>query len=320
RPRRSRDPRCFEPFIDLIDGVVCVSAEVTADELAEQLSPHGWRFPLLSDRDAPLREQVAASGFAAASSRFGPLCDNIVGMNWRLPDDNVIRLGERVVKTTTGYDLFRFMLATTGRFGSPVDYVLRLRIDSGPTKTRLLSGPFADLATAISAMMQSCWMHWFDAVDLIADSSTERLRVAINCPDAEWTLAESFLASVAAAHDLTMSPVADGVFFDGRPDIAFKTTPECVVELAREVAGSGAFTCVASCATGAVNAYLLDRQHGSNVEMSNDDLDRIRQLVESCEQALHERGGDWRSRHLPPPPLADAEREWVGVLEREFGG
>ena len=92
------------------------------------------------DDDASLRVALVglvrshgyrASGFASASSRFGPYCDNIMGMNWKLRDGHVVRIGERVVKSTTGYDLLRFLLNSDGRFGEPVDFVLRLRPDCG---------------------------------------------------------------------------------------------------------------------------------------------------------------------------------------------
>jgi len=50
-----------------------------------------------------------------------------MGMNWRLPDGRIVRVGERVVKTTTGYDWFRFLLHTSHRFGHATDYASRLQ-------------------------------------------------------------------------------------------------------------------------------------------------------------------------------------------------
>ena len=94
--------RCFAPFLDPIDGVLCLPATATAADIQSQARAYKLRFPLLIDLHATLREQVDATGYAPASSRFGPYCDNIVGMNWKLPGGRLVRVGERVVKTTTG--------------------------------------------------------------------------------------------------------------------------------------------------------------------------------------------------------------------------
>ena len=90
-------------------------AESSAADIRARIGKHPLRFPLILDLHATLEEQVAASGFAPASSRFGPYCDNIMGMNWQLPAGRIVRIGERVVKSTTGYDWFRFLLPGDGR-------------------------------------------------------------------------------------------------------------------------------------------------------------------------------------------------------------
>ena len=114
------EERLFEHFIDPVDGVLCLPAASDASVIERDASPHGLRFPLLLDRTSSLCEQVASSPFAPASSRYGPYCDNITGMNWGLPDGRRVRVGERVVKSATGYDLLRFCsraaVATDGRW------------------------------------------------------------------------------------------------------------------------------------------------------------------------------------------------------------
>lgn len=125
--------RLFEPFVDAIDGTACVSASATLAEIEALCAPHRLRFPLILDAKATLRDHVEAATHAPASHRFGPFCDNILGMNWRLPSGKAVRIGERVAKTTTGYDWLRFLLHTGNRFGEPLDYVIRLRPDCGFT-------------------------------------------------------------------------------------------------------------------------------------------------------------------------------------------
>lgn len=208
-PTNYSTPRLFEPFFDSIDGVMCGPATMTAANVGAVAGTHGFRFPLILDQNATLREQVASSGFAPASSRFGPYCDNIIGMNWKLPSGRIVRIGERVVKSTTGYDLLRFLLHSTGRFGEPVDYVLRLRPDCGTRGIFLLTGGYEAVSQASAALLATCWIHWFDAVDVLIDGGPDgtrdtcRLRVALNCPAHEWPVYENFLTSFAKTHALT---------------------------------------------------------------------------------------------------------------------
>ena len=104
------EERLFEPFIDATDGVLCLPSGSDAAEIEREAALHGLRFPLVVDESARLCDQVAASPFAPASSRFGPYCDNITGMNWELPDGRRVRVGEPIeaelrVTSTAAHDL-----------------------------------------------------------------------------------------------------------------------------------------------------------------------------------------------------------------------
>lgn len=304
----ARDPRCFVPFLDSIDGVVCLSAESTAAEIDALIVPHKLRFPLLLDRTATLLKQVESSGFAPASSRFGPYCDNIVGMNWQLPNGHVVRIGERVVKTTTGYDIFRFLLSTGRRFGKPLDYVLRLRPDCGVTTVSHLAGATNAVAAAIPQLLKSCWMHWFDSIDFLPDADISRLRLVMNCPADECAVADSFLSSFSKSQSLELKfdrnvPAPT----DGCPDIVFKTSPEYVVDLARRVT-QRAVRCVGLCYSGVLHIYVPDSANRINL---------ILELVNANADALHAIGGDWHSRHLPAPMPSDVEAAWISQLVQE---
>lgn len=310
-----KDPRCFEHFIDPIDGILCLSAEATAEDIHKQTSPHGLRFPFILDHDAKLRDQVEASGFAPASSRFGPLCDNIVGMNWKLPNGRVIRLGERVVKTTTGYDLFRFLLNSGDRFGKPVDYVLRLRPDSGMSGVFELSGSPEDIADAVPLILKNCWMHWFDSFDFVSSGADPggRLRIAVNCPKREWETVEEAVSRFSATSHLTVAAHPElPAPMDGRPDFVLKTTADDVLSLARKVSETGVFNCVGLGAPGVVHAYAA-------VTIDPAELpEAIVQLTADLAEQLHRGGGDWHSRHVPPSDPSRIEDDWLSILKHEI--
>ena len=274
-------------------------------------APHHLRFPLLIDSSATLREQVNATGFAPASSRFGPFCDNIVGMNWKLPSGHLVRVGERVVKTTTGYDLFRFLLGSGDRFGQPIDYVLRLRPDCGITSVHHLSGTTGTIVAAIPKLLSNCWMHWLDSIDFLADGTDEtcQLRIVVNGPAAESPLVEAFLTGFAGSFGLTRESQHDiPAPTDGCPDFVFKTSPETVVALARRIANISGIRCVALCYNGVLHGYVPDDLNK---------VDRITQLVREHEDALVAVGGDWHSRHLPAEKPSAREATWISLLEQE---
>ncbi len=295
--------RLFEPFLDTIDGIMCLSADAVAADIERIAGPHQWRFPLLLDDRVSLRQQVDATGFAPASSRFGPYCDNIVGMNWQLPNGRVIRVGERVVKTTTGYDLFRFLLGSGPRFGKPVDYVLRLRPTSEVNAVVTLSGSADAVATSVSPLLHDGWMHWFDSIDLVIHGGDIQLRIAIAAQADERPVYVAFLTELARKQHLAIS-IADQapLLRDGCPDLVLKTVPEHVVALAQTVGRTPGVHVVALCYPGVVHVY------GDAAVMNS--------LVEQQAAVLHQHGGDWHSQHLPPRPQNPAESAWIAHLEQ----
>ncbi len=295
--------RLFEPFLDEIDGIVCLPANATAPDIERLAAPHQLRFPLLLDNHIPLRQQVNATGFAPASSRFGPYCDNIVGMNWRLPNGRVIRLGERVVKTTTGYDLFRFLLGTGDRFGTPVDYVLRLRPMGDFTAVCWLTGTADAVAKSLPALLHNSWMNWFDSIDFLAEGSAGQLRIGVDAQAAEWPVYHTYLTGLAKNHNLDLNVERDALPpRDGCPDLVFKVAPEEVVELARTIAAAHQARVVALCYPGVLHIYC--------------DAAHVSAIIKQHEKRLQDAGGDWHSRHLPPIAPHPAESPWIAHLEQ----
>jgi hypothetical protein len=304
-------PPPFTSFLDAIDGTLCLPAGARPVDVAEQIGPHALRFPLLLDPEATLEEQITATTHAPASSRFGPFCDNVLGMNWQLPDGRVLRVGERVVKTTTGYDWLRFLLHTGRRFGRPMDYVLRLRPDCGGTTTFLLNGVAERVERAARRLLADSWMHWLDAVDVLAQGETRTLRVVVHCPSEERALFKNHLHRVAADHELLLesSPLAVPPM-DGLPDAVFKATPDRVFPMATELVRSHAgVRCVVLCYSGVVHAWMPEGE--SSVAL-------LAELARPHLPTLRELGGDWHSRHLPARTPSAAESAWLERLQTAF--
>jgi glycolate oxidase subunit GlcD len=286
-PASPTSERLFEPFLDEIDGTACVPAVWSAAEANSFWAARRLRFPLWLDRKASLAEQVASTGWAPASSRFGAFCDNILGMNWQLPSGRVIRIGERVVKSTTGYDLLRFLLqAPSGRFGQPTHFVLRLRPESGVTTQFYLQGSWLQMHEVAARLRTSCWIHWFDSVDVVIDGDDRseaetvarphsnrsdvgddgnhrcRLRIAVHAPEAEWDHYAQAVQQLADLGGLTVrTERAAGPPCDGCPDLVWKTTPDRVLRLAQELMCSQGQFAVGGQQSSPLHDTAADKEH-----------------------------------------------------------
>ena len=303
--------RLFSHFLDPVDGTLCVPATASARRIRDAIGGHRLRFPLLLDADAALREQIHASTHAPASCRFGAYCDNILGMNWRLPTGRLARIGERVAKTTTGYDWLRFLLHSGRRYGEPVDYVIRLRPDCGFNLAARFHGGAAALRRCVSRLLHSGWMHWWDSVDFIAQGAATMVRVAIHCPETEAPLFEHELNRIAseAGARLQRDRSAEAGP-DGLPDLVVKTTPDRAMVLAEALAAR-AERCVSLCYSGVVHVWV-----GGDASVA----ERAHALMQPHLAELHALGGDWHSRWLPAMPPSLMESRWIETLEQTIHG
>ncbi len=299
--------RLFTPFLDAVDGTLCLPATANAAGIRLQVGESRLRFPLLLDAAATLHEQINATTHTPASCRFGPYCDNILGMNWRLPNGRIARIGERVVKTTTGYDWLRFLLHSGRRYGEPVDYVIRLRPDCGFHLNARFSGDAPALRLCVKHLLHSGWMHWWDAVDFLAEGAALSVRVAIHCPAAEAPIFESELARIAyeAGAVLALDHGAQPSL-DGLPDVVVKTTPDRALAFVQTIAPQVS-RCIALCYSGVVHLHL-----GGESNLA----ERAHSLMQPHLAALHALGGDWHSRWLPATPPTLTESQWIETLEQ----
>lgn len=301
-------------YFDEVDGTCCVPASATAAELNAVFAPHPFRFPLLLDQTSSLAEQVAATGFSPASSRFGPWCDNIMGMNWQLPGGRVVRIGERVVKSTTGYDLFRFLLHTDGRFGKPQDFAIRLRSDCGSHHTLLANGTVNNIRQAMHRILSTSWMHWLDSIDVLLPVTKDHqtLRISLNCPPEELAVYLTWLHAICKQNSLTAKSNVNGSHMcDGLPDFVVKDTPESVFDTAAQLRGRG-FSLIVLGYNAVIHGY------SETAKKSADIGGRIQQLLQPIESQLASIGGDWSSRHVVRPEAKGKEAEWLSILLEEF--
>jgi hypothetical protein len=244
----TREQRLFAPFLDPVDMVMCCPAATSLAQVNDMAARHGLRFPLACDPATSLQDHVTAVDYAPGSARFGPYVDNILGMNWELPSGTVVRVGERVIKSTTGYDLLRFLLHSNGRFGRAHDYVLRLRPAGGKTARVVLRGDNEGIERARDAILHSPWVHWLDVVDLLF--TRERgvaLEISADCATGEVDLYYNFFTQLGRESDgAVLAPTESRR--QALPALSLKTTvteaPRMARELVRNYGGSARVLCV----------------------------------------------------------------------------
>jgi glycolate oxidase subunit GlcD len=300
--------RLFEPFFDSIDGIALCDAAATWQEIQTAGSAQGLRFPLLLDPQATLMDHLSSSSFAPASSRFGPFCDNILGMNWRLPSGELVRIGERVAKTTTGYDLMRFLLQSRGDFGTPEHFVVRYRSAHGENFQCEVVDELTSLCQLGDVVSHSCWIHWFDSVDILYHPADNRwsLRFLLNAPADEWHIAEAFLTEQCTRLQLSNhTKQVEHPPSDGLPDLMFKTTRDHAMQIVHELTTNATLKVSASCHTGTVHFF-------------SEDSTQLKRLADSYQASIMDRGGELHSRHWPLPSSLESERHWLNVLTAAF--
>lgn len=308
----AEEERLFSSFIDSIDGVATIDAQETWQHIDDKVKQHHLRFPLLHSPNHTIAEHLRASHFAPASSRFGPFCDNILGMNWQLPSGEVVRIGERVAKTTTGYDLLRFLIQSPSDLGQALQYVIRLRATVGDYYEILVHGNDESLFNFADRLRHSCWIHWLDSFDyLITDSNpSTSIRLVINTPANEWELCSKMLSQMAGNDPLTVTtqPIP-GPPADGLPDISIKTTCLHARQLARSINKQFGLRAVVSEYLGILHLFFPSSQVDKNLLSS---------IITEHRESIHALGGDLLSRHIPADPPTSAERHWLKVIAQAF--
>lgn len=294
--------RLFTPFLDPVDMVGLFGADQALSEVQALALEAGLRFPLVCEASATLGEHLSAIEFASGSARFGPYCDNVLGMNRRLPSGKLVRVGEQVVKSTTGYDLQRFLLHMGRESGVAESYVLRLR----PLGDGLAQGRFTGKAEALDRLCKvlrvSPWAHWLDSVDLIVADSGSVVEVTGNCLEGETALYESYFKEVASTSgcEFEICPVQAPASL---PDYCVKILSgdrAALVEEALSHHGGEARYLV-------FNSYL---QFWPGTEVRTDWLEALHEKVASV-------GGHVFGRRYRPQATG-TEAEWLNGLFKEW--
>ncbi len=300
----SSEPALFSPFLDSIDMVMCCSSDLPVGVINEQAVGHQLRFPLLCDRDRSLRDHLAGVDHAPFSARFGPYVDNVLGMNWELSTGRIIKVGERVIKSTTGYDLLRFLLHSDGRYGRPRECVLRLRPLGGETILGQFHGIRAAVGLAREALLNSPWIHWIDGIDwVVSADGSETLAVTVDCASAERGVFLDFFRTISDENGAHFSELGTDSL-GSLPQLSVKMTPTAALTTARKLVDTWGGAARVLCRSGVVHYFA--RSGKEAVAGSS-----VRELLGSFESEGGHVCGDWAPWQEPDV----SEMAWASALE-----
>jgi FAD/FMN-containing dehydrogenase len=297
--------RLFTRFFDPVDMIACFAADTPLKEVNQAAAEHGLRFPLVLDPERTLQQHFGAAEYAPASARFGACIDNVPGMNWQLPSGSRVRVGERVVKSSTGYDLTRFLLHAGDLYGKATDYVLRLRPLGGELCTGIFTGDSETLAATGDVLRVSAWNHWIDRIDQLTDESGRSwIEVEADCQPGEAPAFVDYFTGVAAAcgAEFNEAPPSGSA---GLPDFTIKSTPT-------RLAGLSAM-CIE--ALGGQTRALL--QNG--LLLVNPQRPPHPQFLTEIRNAVEPLGGHIFGRLTPEREASSQEAAWIQYLEEEWG-
>ncbi len=110
------------------DMVATVPAGLALAKANAALAPEGQGLPL----DAPRPDRATVGGLLATAclgpraERFGHPRDAVLGMRVALPNGDLVRMGGRVVKNVTGYDLAKLHIGALGTLGVILEVTFKL--------------------------------------------------------------------------------------------------------------------------------------------------------------------------------------------------
>jgi glycolate oxidase len=136
---------------DPANRTITAQAGLTLGRLYEEVEALGLYFPPHpGDEGATLGGLVATNAGGARAVKYGTVRRFVLGLEVVLASGEVLALGGKVLKSSTGYGLLELMLGSEGTLAVITQVTLALLPPAGATQT--LVAPFAGLGEAIAAV------------------------------------------------------------------------------------------------------------------------------------------------------------------------
>jgi glycolate oxidase len=137
--------------VDRNNQMAVVEPGVTLLEFDRAVEEAGLSFPPHpGDESAMIGGLVATNAGGSRAVKYGGIRNYVRGLEVVLPQGEIIRLGGKLLKSSTGYNLLHLMIGSEGTLGVITQAVIQL-LPSAP-KTRSMVIPFDDIHGAIDSV------------------------------------------------------------------------------------------------------------------------------------------------------------------------
>ena len=134
------------------DGVAIVQPGVITHELQKAVRAVGWEYPPdpASLKECSIGGNIATNAGGPRCLKYGVTRSYVLGLEVVLADGRVMRIGGRLHKNKTGFDLLGLFTGSEGMLGIVTEATLRL-IPKAPARA-MLAAVFADFSQAAAAV------------------------------------------------------------------------------------------------------------------------------------------------------------------------
>jgi D-lactate dehydrogenase (cytochrome) len=138
------------------DFQVDIQAGIFYLDMNAALARHGLFFAPDPGANATIGGMIANNAAGTRTVRYGTMKDNVMRLEVVLPSGEVMRMGSRALKTSSGYDLVHLFIGSEGTLGVVTEATLRLAPIPEKFSAAIASFPALGSATrAVSGIMGS---------------------------------------------------------------------------------------------------------------------------------------------------------------------
>jgi len=137
--------------IDAANQMAWVEAGLTLREFETAVEEAGFYFPPHpGEESAMIGGMIATNAGGSRAVKYGVIRNYIRGLEIVTPAGDILTLGGKLIKSSTGYSLLQLMIGSEGTLGVITKAVIQIM--AKPAATRSLVIPFAGLEAAIDAV------------------------------------------------------------------------------------------------------------------------------------------------------------------------
>jgi len=140
--------------VNLHDLYVTVQPGITLKEVDIELAKHGLALNQLqgSYKVATVGGSISTSGYPRKHNKYGTIADRVMSLEVVLGDGRVLRTGQKVLYTSTGYRLAQLFVGAEGTLGVITEATLR--VEPLPEAQQAVMAYYSDFKAAVATVIR----------------------------------------------------------------------------------------------------------------------------------------------------------------------